>query len=79
MNGPVYVGDLHTYHININGHQVTAAGLLRFEDRQHALPPLYEPMLEGMATLAFRLRGFERVDAPDGPYTVLQEWHCDVP
>ena len=42
-------------------------------------PPLYEPMLLGFAPLAFRLRGFERVDGPDGGYSVAQEWHVEEP
>ena len=40
-------------------------------------PPLYEPVLVGFSPLAFRLRGFERVDGPDGGYSVVQEWHVE--
>jgi hypothetical protein len=43
------------------------------------LPDLYEPVLLGFAPLAFRLRGFERVEGPEGPFAVVQEWRCDVP
>jgi hypothetical protein len=38
-------------------------------------PPLYEPQLLGFAPIAFRLRGFERIEAPGGGYSVVQEWH----
>ena len=40
-------------------------------------PPLYEPVLLGFAPLAFRLRGFERVEGRDGGYGVVQEWHVE--
>ncbi len=40
-------------------------------------PPLYEPVLLGFAPIAFRLRGFERVEAPAGGYGVVQEWHVE--
>ena len=41
------------------------------------LPKLYEPVLLGFATQAFRLRGFERVQSSSGDYAVVQEWHCE--
>ena len=34
-------------------------------------------MLIRFAPLAFRLRGVERVDSPDGGYAVVQEWHIE--
>jgi hypothetical protein len=43
------------------------------------LPDLFEPVLDGFAPLAFRLRGIERHEGPDGPYSVIQEWHCELP
>jgi hypothetical protein len=39
------------------------------------LPPLYEPVLVGIAADSLRLRGFERLD--DGQ-AVVQEWLCEV-
>jgi hypothetical protein len=38
---------------------------------------LYEPVLIGFSLLAFRIRGFERAAGPQGPFAVLQEWHCE--
>jgi hypothetical protein len=35
--------------------------------------------LLGFAPLAFQIRGFERHEGPDGPYSVIQEWHCELP
>src|SRR5947209_911620 len=40
-------------------------------------PPLYEAVLLGFAPLAFRVRGFERVEGPHGGYSVAQEWHVE--
>jgi hypothetical protein len=42
------------------------------------VPDLYEPVLTGFATLAFRLRGFERVGQGDNAYSVVQEWHVEA-
>ena len=43
------------------------------------VPKLYEAVLLGFAPIAFRLRGFERVEGPDGGSAVVQEWHCEMP
>jgi hypothetical protein len=43
------------------------------------IPELYEPVLFAFTTLAFRLRGFERVESPQGGFSVAQEWHCELP
>lgn len=40
-------------------------------------PTLYEPVLVGFGPLAFRLRGFERVEGNDGGFSVVQEWHVE--
>jgi hypothetical protein len=42
------------------------------------LPDLFEPVLDGFAPLAFRLRGIERHEGPDRLYSVIQEWHCEL-
>ncbi len=42
------------------------------------LSPLYEPVLTGIAPLALVLRGFERMKEPEGYYSVVQEWHCEM-
>jgi hypothetical protein len=43
------------------------------------LPDLFEPVLLRIAAVGFLLRGFERHDGPDGKYSVVQEWHCELP
>jgi hypothetical protein len=42
-------------------------------------PALYEPVLLGFAPVAFRLRGFERVEGSGGGFSVVQEWHVEEP
>lgn len=80
MNGPSYVGDLCTHLITHQGQQFKVATL-----RGPAVPnkvrlDLYEPVLDGFATLAFRLRGFERHTAEGGGwFSVVQEWHIEPP
>lgn len=80
VNRPAYVGDLLTHTmVKPRGHYTVATLLSGDGYRVHLVPDLYEPVFRGMATLAFRLRGFERVDTRDGPITVIQEWHCELP
>ncbi len=80
VNRPAFEGDLRTYEMQLRGHRVKAATLAAFDPAvQAALPDLYEPILVGIAPLAFQLRGFERLEGPDGPYSVAQEWHCELP
>jgi hypothetical protein len=43
------------------------------------IPALYEPALLDFSPIAFRLRGFERVEHGASTYAVVQEWHCELP
>ena len=80
VNLPAFDGDLRTYEMQVRGRWVRAATLATFDPAARAaLPDLYEPVLIGIAPLALQLRGFERHEGPDGPYSVLQEWHCELP
>ena len=80
LNGPAFQGDLVTYELKAGAGTVRAATLLlRNPATMKQLPDLYEPVLVGMATLAITLRGYERHDSAEGPYTVVQEWHCELP
>ena len=78
LNGPSYVGDLRTY-LSSGDHRSTAATLVSSDSNRAMIPDLYAPALLGFSTLAFRLRGFERTEGPDGSYAVVQEWHCEMP
>jgi hypothetical protein len=40
------------------------------------LPDLYEPALVLFAQNAPVLRGYERLDTPEGTIGVVQEWQC---
>ena len=80
INGPSFIGDLRTYQIQVSGEWNMVATLASSDPvARSQLPDLFEPVQTGFATLAFRLRGFERVDAPGGAYSVVQEWHCELP
>jgi MFS family permease len=61
-NEPKYVGDLVSEQITIGQERYNVISL-RADDPVAASPiaPLYEPVLLGFFTLAFRLRGFESV------------------
>ncbi len=80
LNGPTYTGDLVTYGTPTR-HGIVQAATLLMQDpaAPKGIRDLYEPVLLTMSTLAFRLRGFERQDGPEGPFGVVQEWHCEVP
>jgi hypothetical protein len=79
-NGKTYVGALATCIHDHKGERYTALELAPSDPMSNDHPPpLYEPVLLGFAPLAFRLRGFERVEEPDGGYSVVQEWHVEEP
>jgi|tagenome__1003787_1003787.scaffolds.fasta_scaffold20693445_2 hypothetical protein len=80
VNGPSYVGDLNTYEI-VAGNERHKVATLRPEDPAAGalLPDLYEPALLGVAPLAMRLRGIERLVRGNHTYAVIQEWHCEKP
>lgn len=79
QNGPAYEGDLVTYEaMGKSGRTVAATLAGRDPMSAKPLPDLYEPVLVSVAPSALRLRGFERHDGPDGPYSVAQEWHCEA-
>jgi hypothetical protein len=77
MNGPVFEGDLRTYQMQNGAHWVKAATLAQRDPAAQSLLP--EPELVGIAPLAIQLRGIERHEGADGPYSVIQEWHCELP
>ena len=80
INGPAFIGDLTLGNVTSrNGvfkvaQLITPGGIATV-----LLPPLYEPVLTGIAPLAMVLRGFERMKEPEGYYSVIQEWHCEMP
>ena len=77
-NGRIYTGVLVTRIHQRNGDPYRVLELEPTDPMSiERPPPLCEPVLIGFAPLAFRLRGFERVDEPDGGYAVVQEWHIE--
>jgi hypothetical protein len=80
FNGPKHVGHLLTHSIDIGGERYNVAKLRPNDPMASDLvPELYEPVLLGFSILAFRLRGYERVDSARGVQGVVQEWHCEPP
>lgn len=80
QNGPCHVGELITHCVDVKGERYQVATLRPADPMaEPPIPELYEPVLLGFSTLAFRLRGFERAEAPGGAVGVVQEWHCEPP
>ncbi|MBK6357128.1 MAG: hypothetical protein IPF44_10575 [Betaproteobacteria bacterium] len=79
MSGPAYVGDLRTVTGQCKELSYKVAELVSTSvTSARLLPPLYEPVLTGIAPQAMVLRGFERMKEPEGYYSVVQEWHCEI-
>jgi hypothetical protein len=79
-NGASFVGELISHTVEAGGERYKVL-TLRPQDPMvpSPIPDLYEPVLLGFAPLAFRLRGFERVEGEAAPFSVVQEWHCEAP
>lgn len=79
-NAPVLVGNIVTHAVDLSGQRYNVATLRASDPMVDSLvPDLYEPVLLWFSVLAFRLRGFERVESPRGAIGVVQEWHCEAP
>lgn len=77
-NGPTYTGRLATNIEQRNRESYRVLNLEPSDPMSEDRPPaLYEPVLLSFAPLAFRLRGFERVQGQDGGCGVVQEWHVE--
>lgn len=81
VNNPAFVGDLITHTVKHGNEEYKVAALhpIASPKATAPIPDLYEPVLLGFAPLAFRLRGYERIDGPGGAIGVVQEWHCEMP
>jgi hypothetical protein len=67
VNGPRHVGQLITHTIQHGDERYNVATLRPVDPMADPLvPDLYEPVLVGVSLLAFRLRGYERIDMPEG-------------
>jgi hypothetical protein len=77
-NGPSYVGALisHTTRHGESTYSVLALQSGNPAEKEKPLPDLYEPALVLFAPNAFVLRGYERLETPEGAVGVVQEWHC---
>jgi hypothetical protein len=85
VNQPPHFGELLTHLVSNRGRQYSAATLRPVDAAAGtpaggpSVPDLYEPVLVGVSSLAFRLRGYERLEDRAGVRAVLQEWHCELP
>jgi hypothetical protein len=80
QNRKTYIGRLVTQMEGHAGERYSVTTLQPDEPMSVDRPPqLYEAVLFGFAPLAFRLRGFERVEEGDKAYSVVQEWHVEGP
>lgn len=80
VNGPAFVGELLSHAVEVRGERYKMLTLRPADPMARApIPDLHEPVLVGFAPLAFRLRGFERVQGEGAPFSVVQEWHCEAP
>jgi len=80
INRPSFTGDLRTYELQTGKGSIRAATLANPDPAARALlPDLYEPVLTIISPQAIELRGFERHEGADGSYSVIQEWHCELP
>jgi hypothetical protein len=81
QNGPSYVGVLisHTTKHGGGTYSVVALQSGRLAEKEKPLPDLYEPALVLFAPNAFVLRGYERLETPEGAIGVVQEWQCRDP
>jgi hypothetical protein len=81
QNGPAYSGDLITHIREVKGELLVIATRRNpvSQATDALLPELHEPVLVWVTPLALRLRGFERCEDSEGAFSVVQEWHCDLP
>lgn len=79
-NGGAHVGQLVSHYVSVGEERYAVISLQPDDPAAGApVPPLYEAMLLGFAPMAFRLRGFERIEGGREAYAVVQEWHCELP
>lgn len=77
--GPFYIGTITTHTVRYKEGDAVVASLLNNGSHYSQVRDLYEPTLLGFAPNAFQLRGFERIDHPQGDYGAVQEWHVEQP
>ena len=80
INGPSFEGDLRLYELQTSKGTIRAATLANPDPAVRSLLcDLYEPVLTSVSPQAIELRGSERHERECGAYSVIQEWHCELP
>ena len=79
INEPGLVGTIGTHICNYGGQGPYKVAILRAGDSAIAEGiELLEPQLLMLGDQALILRGYERLRNDEGPFTVLQEWRCEL-
>src|SRR4051812_22201959 len=78
LNEPGLVGHIRTNVSHGNGAPYRLAVLHSNDSLIAKGIELLEPQLVMLGDQALILRGYERLESDDGPFTVLQEWRCEL-
>ena len=78
INEPGTVGTIRTHSCSYGSQGPYTVAVLRGESPISAGIELIEPQLLMLGEQALILRGYERLSDGGGPYTVLQEWRCEL-
>ena len=77
INEPGQVGTIRTQVCNYGSQGPYSIAVLSGDSVVANEIELLEPQLAMMGDQALILRGYERLQDEDGPFTVLQEWRCE--
>jgi hypothetical protein len=75
-NEPGLVGTIHTHYCSYADQERYKVAALTC-GKVHAEIELIEPQLLDLGDRVLILRGYERLQSDEGPFTVLQEWRCE--
>jgi hypothetical protein len=78
INEPGLVGTIRTHSYTFGDQEPYSVAALRASDSpiEEGIE-LLEPQLLMLGDQALILRGYERLQNDEGPFTVLQEWRCE--
>ena len=78
INEPGQVGTIRTHSCTYGDQEPYSVAVLRASDSpiEEGIE-LLEPQLLMLGDQALILRGYERLQSEEGPFTVLQEWRCE--
>src|SRR5258705_13817288 len=78
INEPGLIGAIRTHYCSYGSQGPFSVAVLNVDVRPVSEGiELIEPQLLTLCDQALILRGFERLQNDEGPFTVLQEWRCE--